>query len=163
MDSGRGRVVPVPEDAPKVVVEARGNNLAGIFRLGDIVELRGSRFVVRDIKPNGRLALKLLTRERQADDGGPADLSNIGPGKLAFRDEGAFIVCYLSTLDGKDREEIGRMSGLLPRVLPSAWETWRAAMTAIGFAMIEAGTGAKIVGSQELPPAMLEGRGGVDD
>ncbi len=159
MDDGRGRFVPVPEDTPKFVVEARGNSLAGIFRPGDIVELRGSRFVVRDIKPNGRLALKLLPREEQA---APPDLSHIGPGKVAIRDEGAFVVAYLSTLDGKEREELGRIHGLVIRTVPGAFDTWKEAMKTIGFALIEDATGTKVLGSHELPPAMLEERGGGD-
>ncbi len=78
-------------------------------------------------------------------------------GKIAIRDEGAFVVAYLSTLDGKEREELGRITGLAIRTVPGAFETWKSAMQIIGFGMIEEWTGLKIVGSHDLPPEVLEG------
>ena len=59
-------------------------------------------------------------------------------GKIAIRSEGAFVVAYLSTLDGKEREEIGRIHGLVVRMMPSAWEDWKGVMSRIGVAIIEA-------------------------
>jgi len=77
-------------------------------------------------------------------------------GKIAIRSEGAFVVAYLSTLDGKEREEIGRIHGLVVRMMPSAWEDWKGVMSRIGVAIIEASVGGKTVEMHELPPEVLE-------
>lgn len=61
MDGGRGRFVPVPQDR-MVRVPERAETTDGIFAVGDIVEVRGSRFRVQTIGPK-RLTLKLLRRQ----------------------------------------------------------------------------------------------------
>lgn len=37
----------------------------GIFREGEIVEIRGSRFRIKGIRPNGKMILKLLSRKEE--------------------------------------------------------------------------------------------------
>jgi len=61
MDDGRGHLIPVPPEH-RDAIPTRGDTTAGIFAVGDIVTIRGSRFEVKEIWPV-RLVLRLLPRE----------------------------------------------------------------------------------------------------
>jgi len=65
MDNGEGRFVPAPANMVKAA-EA-GEKCIGLFRVGEIVELHGSRFRIATIGPK-RLTLKLLARENGSPD-----------------------------------------------------------------------------------------------
>lgn len=78
--------------------------------------------------------------------------------KLAFRDEGVFVVCYISSLDGTEREELGRLSGVTVHLDPALFDTWKEAMKTIGFRTMELVSGVQILGGRDLPPEMLEGK-----
>lgn len=87
-------------------------------------------------------------------------MSGEAAGKVAIRDEGAFVVAYLSTLDGSEREEVSRINGLIVRAFPDVWEAWKAAMVLCARRAVEIATGKMVERTDELPPEMLEGRGG---
>lgn len=92
MDDGHGRLIPVDLDAlqrtevaryselsdalkarlaealekKKEEIEAAHKDHGAWFEAGEIVELKGSRFVIKSIKPNG-LYLKLLPKDAAID------------------------------------------------------------------------------------------------
>lgn len=59
MDTGRGSFAEVSEIKASQVTTAMGLELSGVFRVGEIIEIRGSRFRVERIKTRG-LRLLLL-------------------------------------------------------------------------------------------------------
>ena len=59
MDDGRGSFIPIPEEIYQEKIDELDS---GVFKVGEIVELRGSRFRVKAIKPT-ELRLKLLPRK----------------------------------------------------------------------------------------------------
>ena len=62
MDDGKGNLVPF-ETAEELAKLQRDNPLhGGWFRVGEVVELKGSRFRIKAVKPT-ELRLKLLGRE----------------------------------------------------------------------------------------------------
>lgn len=66
MDSGEGRFVPV-SDALKEALQSMPDNelstLANVFKVGETLIMKQSRFRVKSIKPK-ELRLKLLPREK---------------------------------------------------------------------------------------------------
>ena len=62
MDTGEGRFEMLDEGMKKAVLEQRYPRHGGWFRVDEIVELKGSRFRVKAVKPT-ELRLKLLPRE----------------------------------------------------------------------------------------------------
>lgn len=70
MDTGQGRFEQVNADSEKQLeemkklLEKQYPQHGGWFREGEIVELKGSRFRVKRIKPN-EITLKLLKRSEQ--------------------------------------------------------------------------------------------------
>ena len=64
MDTGRGNFAPISEEKAKefdLFKNAEGKSMP-YFRVGEEVELKGSRFTVHSIKPK-RLILKLLPKK----------------------------------------------------------------------------------------------------
>ena len=61
MDTGEGRFERLPDLQPTTVEKARKHHPSskGIFTVGEELEIRGSRFKVKDISPFG-IKLKLL-------------------------------------------------------------------------------------------------------
>ncbi|GEM_PF-1586411 len=61
MDTGTGRFVPLPDLDDETVDTMRKKHpkSKGIFTVGEVLEIRGSRFRVKDISPFG-IKLKLL-------------------------------------------------------------------------------------------------------
>ena len=59
MDSGEGRFEPFDNEAQKETLKELYPLHAGIFKVGEHVEIKGSRFRVKSIKPT-ELRLKLL-------------------------------------------------------------------------------------------------------
>lgn len=61
MDSGIGRMVEMKDLEPETVAEIRKKypKSKGIFTVGEELEIKGSRFQVKDISPWG-IKLKLL-------------------------------------------------------------------------------------------------------
>ena len=61
MDTGQGRMVPLESLEPSYLKTQREKypNAKGIFSVGEEVEIKGSKFQVKDISPFG-IKLKLL-------------------------------------------------------------------------------------------------------
>ena len=61
MDTGEGRFERLPDLKPETLEEARKRHpkSKGVFTVGEEIEIRGSRFKVKDISPFG-IKLKLL-------------------------------------------------------------------------------------------------------
>jgi hypothetical protein len=81
------------------------------------------------------------------------------PVKVAIRGEGEWVVAYVAMIDGKERNEIGRIARRLMDERKDLWEQWKALVTAGGFHIIESVTGAKVVGSVEMMPELTEYEG----
>jgi uncharacterized Zn finger protein len=66
MDSGEGKFVPLPDLQPETLEKARKKypKSKGIFTVGEELEIRGSRFRVKDISPFG-IKLKLLKGNKE--------------------------------------------------------------------------------------------------
>jgi len=62
MDTGEGRFEMIAEARAKSLIEE--NYPLGIFRVGEEVELKGSRFRVKSVKPK-ELRLKLLPQSKE--------------------------------------------------------------------------------------------------
>lgn len=62
MDSGKGTFVEPDEE---MIAELKKMEVMpdGIFREGEILEIRGSLFRVNGIRPNGRMILKLQKKK----------------------------------------------------------------------------------------------------
>lgn len=67
MDDGRGRFRMLSEQEAKPLVEneSQGLPVDHVFRTGEVVELKGSKFRVKSISPKG-LKLKLLPRNLES-------------------------------------------------------------------------------------------------
>ncbi len=61
MDTGEGRFEPLPNILQETIDKAREEHpkSKGVFTVGEEIEIRGSRFRVKDISPFG-IKLKLL-------------------------------------------------------------------------------------------------------
>ena len=59
MDTGRGYMAPITEERADEMVAAK---VDGVFRVGEIVEIKGSRFRVQSLG-NKRMVLKILPRK----------------------------------------------------------------------------------------------------
>lgn len=67
MDDGQGNLIPF-QDAEELHILQKENPLhGGWFRVGEEVELKGSRFRVKAVKPT-ELRLKLLPRKTKANE-----------------------------------------------------------------------------------------------
>ena len=65
MDNSKGKFTnEIPDDLMKQYEQAQTESdlPTGIFREGEIVEIRGSRFRIMGIRPNGKMILKLRKR-----------------------------------------------------------------------------------------------------
>ena len=62
MDTGEGKFVMLDEGIKKAVLEQKYPRHGGWFRVDEVVELRGSRFRIKSVKPT-ELRLKLLPKE----------------------------------------------------------------------------------------------------
>ena len=73
MDTGKGRFEPLPGEAETEAeiqqmmeaMEKKHPNHGGWFKVGEVVELKGSRFRVKSVKPT-ELRLKLLPRKEKS-------------------------------------------------------------------------------------------------
>ena len=70
MDTGKGKFVEVemPESEKKrketqALMEEKYPNHGGWFRVGEIIEIRGSRFRIKNVKPT-EIRLKLLPKSK---------------------------------------------------------------------------------------------------
>ncbi len=63
MDDGRGHFVPPPEEVVKAVTTSpeKLKNFKHLFRVGEELEIKGSRFVVKNIG-SSHMRLKLIPR-----------------------------------------------------------------------------------------------------
>jgi len=61
MDSGKGNFIPFNEPAMEADLQEQYPMHGGTFRVGETVELKGSKFRVKSIKPK-ELRLKLLPK-----------------------------------------------------------------------------------------------------
>lgn len=59
MDTGLGKFAEISGD---LFEEATEKNMSGIFREGEVLEIRGSKFVIHRIDPK-KMILKLLSRD----------------------------------------------------------------------------------------------------
>lgn len=62
MDSGRGSLIPFNEPDDEKALQEQYPLHGGTFRVGETVELKGSKFRVKSIKPK-ELRLKLLPKK----------------------------------------------------------------------------------------------------
>ena len=67
MDTGKGKFVPLNADDADLIkemedMERQHPEHGGWFRAGEIIEIRGSRFRIKSVKPD-ELRLKLLPRK----------------------------------------------------------------------------------------------------
>ena len=67
MDTGKGNFVVLEDGAKKATLEQQYPNHGGWFRVDEIVELRGSRFRIKAVKPT-ELRLKLLKKKVAEDE-----------------------------------------------------------------------------------------------
>ena len=73
MDTGEGNFVKAKSAAELLGIREKYKNAKGIFQVGEELEIKGSRFIIKDISPFG-MKLKLL----KADEDNPAICSNCG-------------------------------------------------------------------------------------
>ena len=62
MDTGEGKFVMVDDESKKAILEQKYPRHGGWFRVDEIVELKGSRFRIKSVKPT-EIRLKLLKRK----------------------------------------------------------------------------------------------------
>ena len=63
MDTGQGKFVMADDETKKAILEQKYPDHGGWFRVDEIVELRGSRFRIKAVKPT-ELRLKLLPKKK---------------------------------------------------------------------------------------------------
>ena len=63
MDTGEGKFVYADDETKKKILEQKYPAHGGWFRVDEIVELRGSRFRIKAVKPT-ELRLKLLPKKK---------------------------------------------------------------------------------------------------
>lgn len=68
MDTGKGKFEQFETIEEKLNLENKFPGHGGIFRRGEIVEIRGSRFRIKGIKPD-ELRLKLLKKAEEGNHG----------------------------------------------------------------------------------------------
>lgn len=59
MDNGKGRFNPIEDEKYE---KQMGLNKPMVFKVGEILEIRGSRFRIAYIQNNGKMVLKLLNK-----------------------------------------------------------------------------------------------------
>jgi len=63
MDTGNGRFKMLDEFMTKKIIDKRPEERERIFRVGEEVQIKGSRFRITHIKERGDMRLKLLPKE----------------------------------------------------------------------------------------------------
>lgn len=62
MDSGNGMMMPYESEIHALEAKVKNPKAGGIFEVGEILEIKGSRFKIKEITPFG-IKLKVLKRD----------------------------------------------------------------------------------------------------